>query len=129
MMRSDYPLFYGDGRQRSAVGVLYYLYYHKPLQLHEVIQHTCDNRSCMNPNHIYRVDRSLAGHEIQMEKVRHGVNVGEGHPQHRLTAEQVREIRRRAADPAVLQKDLAQEYGVTSTMISKIVHRKAWTHI
>lgn len=47
----------------------------------------------------------------------------------KLTAEQVREIRRRYALNGERYSDLAAEYGVGVSAIGRIVQRKTWTHI
>ena len=54
---------------------------------------------------------------------------GEAHPNSRLTAGQVREIRSRYAAGGVVQQELAREYGVTRSYISMIVNGKAWKHL
>lgn len=53
---------------------------------------------------------------------------GAGHSQARLTEAQVLEIRARVAS-GERQRALAAEYGMSTTMLSLIVNRKAWTHI
>lgn len=50
---------------------------------------------------------------------------GERNPSARLTREQVVEIRRRRKE-GEKQKDLAAEYGVSATQISRIVNKKKW---
>ena len=47
----------------------------------------------------------------------------------RLTAKQVRAIRRRYARGGVSQVALAETYGVTSVAVHFIVRRKTWTHL
>ncbi|MCF7805284.1 MAG: hypothetical protein K9N46_09875 [Candidatus Marinimicrobia bacterium] len=125
-MREDYPLFYGDGRQEPALRILYRIYYKNNLTKDWVIQHNCGNRWCMNPNHIYADRRDEAAKEIQRERRR--FTRGENHPQAQLTEEDVRRIRRKVESGA-LQKELAEEYGVTKTHISNIVRGKAWSHV
>jgi group I intron endonuclease len=46
-----------------------------------------------------------------------------------LTDSDVREIRRRFAAGGISQQALADEYGVHQTAISKIVRRRAWSHL
>lgn len=46
----------------------------------------------------------------------------------KLTAEKVKEIRRRYAEGATL-KGLAAEYGVRFTNVHMIVQRKTWKHV
>jgi hypothetical protein len=61
---------------------------------------------------------------------RHGRQFrGETHPGVKLTEEQVRAIRSRYAAGGVLQRELADEYGVNVPNISAIVNRRSWTHL
>jgi hypothetical protein len=53
---------------------------------------------------------------------------GEKNPRAKLTAGAVRDIRRSLSD-GILGSVLAQEYGVTPTMISKIRRRECWKHL
>jgi hypothetical protein len=53
---------------------------------------------------------------------------GERHGSSKLTAEQVREIRRAHAD-GVQQHQLAQRFGVVQATVYSIVSRRRWTHI
>ena len=63
------------------------------------------------------------------DRVKHGtLNQGERAGGVKLTAEQVRNIRSLAAR-GVLQKDLAQRYGVTKQTVSKIVKGERWAHV
>lgn len=126
VMRGDYPVFYGDGKQMPAARILYRLYYKNYLGSDWVIRHSCDSNLCMNPNHIYADKRSDASKETQI--ARRQDTIGEKHPQAQLKAEDVKRIRRLVSD-GVPQKSLAEEYGVSKAHISNIVHRKTWTHI
>lgn len=58
-----------------------------------------------------------------------GINRGESNPRAKLTAEQVREIRRKAVETGMTQDTLGRIYGVTRSMINYIVNRKSWKHI
>lgn len=70
-----------------------------------------------------------------LENMRHSLHVlkvyraqGERHGSARLNADQVRDIRRRAA-AGETRKALAQEFQVTTTAIATIVLRRRWKHI
>ncbi len=52
---------------------------------------------------------------------------GEAHSEAKLTDEAVRDIRRRAGQ--VRQVDLAREHGVTQSLVSLVILRKAWRHL
>ena len=55
------------------------------------------------------------------------LNHGETHCDAKLTFDDVRDIRRRAG--TVSQADMAREYGVDASCISRIVSRKAWRNV
>jgi DNA-binding MarR family transcriptional regulator len=54
---------------------------------------------------------------------------GEQSMKAKLTAQQVREIRSRYAAGGTVYRELAAEYGVEVSAISRIVRRDTWTHI
>lgn len=56
-------------------------------------------------------------------------NNGESNGQSKLTESDVREIRSIYSEGGVLQKDLAEKYGVAKSAICWIIKRKYWTHI
>ena len=56
-------------------------------------------------------------------------NMGEGHGEAKLTAEDVFEIRRRYAEENVNQYDLADEYPVSQGQIGRIVRGEVWTEL
>jgi hypothetical protein len=85
-----------------------------------------------------RDNNALANLEVMTLKdnIRHAYTVlrrgpagsGEGHYGHKLTEDDVREIRRRAAIGEEF-RDLAEEFGVTRTNIRFIVQRKIWKYL
>lgn len=98
--------------------------------------HTCDNPACCNPAHLW-----LGTHKENMrDMARKERAVYQRHPEKaprgeqvtqfvKLTAQDVREIRRRNALGGVSYLDLAQQYGVDRTNIGCIVRRVSWKHI
>ncbi len=126
VMRGDYPVFYGDGKQMPAARILYRLYYKNHLNKDWVIRHICEKNLCMNPNHIYADRRDEASKETQ--RARRHETVGERHPQAQLTTEDVKRIRN-LVEEGTTQKELALEYQVSKAHISNIVNRKTWTHV
>ncbi len=71
------------------------------------------------------------GAENWADMVRHGrAPLGSRQIQAKLTEADVLEIRRRAKSGKYgVQRRLAREYGVSDTIISHIVNRKAWCHV
>lgn len=87
--------------------------------------HTCDNRLCANPYHLF-----LGTHA---DNIRDMYAKGRGNPSRqgskpKVTADDVRQIRLRGAQ-GVSYTVLAEEYGVTKANICLIVKRKRWSHI
>ena len=92
--------------------------------------HSCDNPSCCNPRHLWQGTRS----DNMQDMVRKGrlkptIRYGEESPAAKLTSEQVLEIRARHAAGGVIGATLADEYGVSRSLISLILRRKRWPHL
>lgn len=109
-----------------------------------IVCHHCDNPPCVEPTHLYvgthrdnAHDRQVRGRQSRVgpEWLRqHGRRnaPGEGTINHKLTKEQVDEIRRlyvpnphRSASP-VSQKALAVRFGVSQAQISKVIRGDQW---
>ena len=93
------------------------------------VRHTCDNSLCVNPNHLI-----LGTHADNMRDMKErgrrrgkGGKQGENHPRHKLTAEQVREIRTLLLTKS--HSDIASCYGITKQAITAISTGKTWSHI
>lgn len=86
--------------------------------------HTCDNPSCVNPDHLY-VGSIAENQAEKWAKGRGKVSYGEQHYSTDLTEDDVRFIR--ASQER--QEDLAKRFGVTQTTISDIRRRKSWRHV
>jgi len=80
-------------------------------------------KHCCNPDHL--TPGTVA--ENSADTIRDGTSLkGEKHPKAILTAQQVLEIRQRSTE---LQKDLAEEFGITQPHISDILLRRSWKHL
>lgn len=89
---------------------------------HEV----CGNRDCVNPDHLRWATRQ----ENMDDRVPDGtLPVGERHGRAKLTADDVRDIRRMYAAGGVTYRDLGERFGVTESMVGRIVRGQAWTHV
>jgi hypothetical protein len=89
------------------------------------VLHRCDNRPCVNPDHLF-----LGTHQDNMadkvQKGRHkGWWPGESHPACKLTAERVRAIRRDVRPGHVI----ATEHGVSASAVYCVKNRKSWAHV
>jgi hypothetical protein len=112
------------GKNHSVHRLSYEL--HKgPIPEGMLICHTCDVPSCLNPDHLF-VGTALDNAQDRDRKKRRNV-VGERIGTHKLTEEQVLQIRKRFTSRNSAQ--LAKEFGVSRTCIYLIVSRIRWNHI
>lgn len=93
------------------------------------VLHRCDNPPCVNyERHLFLgtdednvADRVAKGRSSQLRS-----HHGEATSTRKLSADQVTEIRARYSTTGVYQSDLALEYGVTQSQISRIVRGTRW---
>jgi HNH endonuclease len=112
--------------------------------------HHCDNRPCVRPDHLF-LGTATDNMQDMVRKRRHGSMVhpervprgalhpsktrpelrprGEGHPRARLTEVQVREIRRLYAEEQATQWGLARTFGVSRSVIQRVLARTSWAHV
>lgn len=90
------------------------------------ICHTCDNRKCLNPNHLFAgsnadnmADRNKKGRAAR----------GPQNGRAKLTEADVISIRDGYATGLASHRSLAREYGVGHRTIGSVVNKKHWTHI
>lgn len=84
--------------------------------------HSCGNRMCVNPKHI----RWATKVENAADRWLHGTQVhGERQWYSKLTRDQVKEIRRRVA-MGQAAPDLANEFSVSPSHISRLASRESW---
>ena len=87
--------------------------------------HKCDNPGCCNPDHLF-LGTNADNMSDRNAKGRQAKGVGNG--THKLTVDQVLEIRRLVAG-GMTQSDVASHYGVTRRLVNFIINGKLWTHI
>ncbi len=96
-----------------------------------VSRHTCDHRNCINPSHI--ISGTVGDNNRDTwARGRHRLTgwaesqKGENHRSAKLTASQVREIRRFIEDRTLSLRAIGRNYGVGLDAIRKIRDRKSW---
>ena len=95
-----------------------------PTSQHEVAHFDGDRR-----NSHYKNLRWATRAENHADKRRHGTHrQGEAMPWAKITEDGVREIRRMYAD-GMLQREIAEKFGLGQVQISRIVHRSRWAHV
>lgn len=88
------------------------------------VLHSCDNPGCVNPNHLF-----LGTQDDNMKDMssKDRSCFGEKCASHKLTEEEVREIR--DLYPSISYSQLGIKYGVSTQNIAHIVKRRSWIRV
>lgn len=90
--------------------------------------HSCDNPPCVRPDHLFL---GTAKDNVQdcISKSRRRLPIGIKHKMHKLTPKAVKEIRERYSLGNVSQRSLADEFGVSQTVVGDAIRRVTWRHV
>lgn len=95
-----------------------------------VVRHKCDNRACVRPDHLLLgTQKDNVADTWSRNRAKLPMIKGEGHWSSKLTADDVREIRRLAASGELTQREIGERFGVVQGAISAIHRRVAWSHV
>ena len=87
-----------------------------------LVCHICDNRSCVNPEHLFLgTDKENAADMVRKGRGNKGEDINTA----KLTADLIPKIR---ADGRKY-RDIGKEYGVGKSVIFSIKHRLSWKHV
>lgn len=91
-----------------------------------VVRHKCDTPACYNPEHL-----ELGSYQDNSQDMvdRDRSTRGERNRHAKLTAELVLELRELHSSGNYLQRELAEQYGVTIATVNDIVKRRSWRHV
>lgn len=121
-----YGLFFFKGKLRRAHRVSWILFNGKIPQGLFVLHH-CDNRSCVNPAHLFLGDQKTNMADMTKKGRRaHIAPKGEQQGNSKLTEKDVILIRTRYARGNVSQRKIAREHGVSKSLIGYIVRGEIW---
>lgn len=121
--KAGYGMFWFGGTMQLAHRVSYQLHVGQiPAGMH--VCHSCDVPSCVNPRHLWlgTNDDNIAD---KVRKGRQALNRGVNHPSHRLSENDVRDIRASRDSNRLLQS----RYGLEKSTINKIRNRSLWRHV
>lgn len=101
---------------------------HGEIPTDKEICHTCDVRSCFNPDHLF-VGTHLDNMRDAMQKGRVPPRQGEAHGCHKLKTEQVLAIRAEYVPIKMSRRKLARKFGVSYSLVCMITRRQIWKHV
>lgn len=87
-----------------------------------VIRHKCDNPSCVNPLHLQTGTQA----DNIADAIARGRNARGEMAAHKLTEDQVREIRTLALSST--HQKIADAFGISRSLVTMIVQRKRWRY-
>lgn len=97
---------------------------HGPIPDGMVVCHRCDNRPCINVDHLFLGTQADNIRDMYAKGRRS--QEGEENNSAKLTEEQVIEIRRLHATGQVTQRQLARQFGAAAPTVNEIIKRKLW---
>jgi hypothetical protein len=108
-----------NGNHNIKAHRLSYSAFNRQIQKNNIIMHRCDNRLCVNPNHL--IQGSYRDNIIDMHrKDRAGILKGCKHPLSKVSNEDVREIRI-LYEKGMTQRQIASLFEIKQTTVGKIV--------
>lgn len=87
--------------------------------------HTCDNRRCINPDHLF-VGTRQENVDDRERKGRNIVHCGESNPRAKLTQKDVLRMRQRKVQEKTSYEKLAKEYGVSKRTAQDAIKGDHW---
>lgn len=130
------PLFKGYGfatdpmRQNHSIRAhrLAWISRNGPIPDGLCVLHRCDNRRCVNPEHLFLGTRGDNNRDMTA-KGRQVSPRGEANPQAKLTEEDVREIRGLHRIGGLKQETIAGLFGISQHRVSDILRGVGWNHV
>lgn len=125
------PNGYGHMRYRDKDYVAHrvsYEFRHGPIPSGMFACHKCDNRGCVNPDHIF-IGTQADNIADMIAKGRQHKAYGSATSGAKLNDHLVVEIRKRYATGDISQQALGREYGVDGKTINAVIARKTWRHV
>jgi len=93
------------------------------------VLHTCDNRKCCNPEHLYLgTDKENTRDRVLRGRIRNGGNKGEEIGTSKVTEQQVREIKIRLKNGETPYQ-IAKNYPIGKDAIYHIKWGRRWKHV
>jgi hypothetical protein len=111
---------YGNGCGGKSAHRFSYDLAYGPIPKHQQVCHTCDNRACVNPNHLF-----LGTHAENMADM---ARKGRA-PKSKLTPDIVRFLRTSYEPGKMTLKEWGKKYNVSGSTIKSAITRRTWKGI
>ena len=122
------------GVQEKAHRVSFMLF-NGPIPKNMLVCHSCDNRKCVNPSHLFlgthhdnAMDRQAKGRSRGGFVTGHKMSVGSACGRSKLTEEDIPVIRALLAEGKTAVS-IGEMFGVNHSQISRIKTGERWTHV
>lgn len=125
---SGYAIFTINHKAVRAHRLAWEWHHKKPIPAGQIVRHMCDNRSCVNPDHLVAGTFSDNNADA-IRRQRNAALRGEKSPSAKLTDDKVQWAREQYASKAMTKTDIARALGVAMTTISAVIERKSWKHV
>ena len=123
-----YGKLYVNGKLEYAHRISYKIY-NGEIPEGMLVLHSCDDGSCVNPDHLHLGTDADNMREMQERgRKKPGISKGEKNGRAKLTEKEVIEIRKNYKN-GIKPRYLSKKYNIGVGSIFKIVSRKQWTHI
>lgn len=121
--KTGYPRIQINGVQKYLSNHIYEIYKGSISKGH-VIRHTCDNKACINPEHLITGTHADNMRDV-VERKLSNTPVGEKSGKNKITTKQALEI----FNSTKSQNELAVIYGISQSVVGRIKLKKTWKHI
>lgn len=120
--QGGYPIITVNNKKHQLNRLMYKMF-KGSFQKNLIIRHTCDNRLCINPDHLITgTNADNVRDMVERDRIRKGIM----HHKTKLTEKEVIEIYN---DNSGVYKELSKKYNVSIVTIGSIKIGKTWSHL